>query len=76
MGDAGRPDAVGFSGSGARVGRHGVGERTDRWGPCISEGGERRLRGWKARIKEENVFCEIRQRHTRAERADEGNDGM
>jgi hypothetical protein len=41
----GRPDAVGFSGGAAGVGRRGVGERTDRRGPCVSEGRERRRRG-------------------------------
>jgi hypothetical protein len=45
-------------------------------GPCVSEGRERRRRGWKARIKEENIFCGIRQRRMRAKRADEGNDGL
>jgi hypothetical protein len=39
------------------------------------QGGRRRHR-WKARIKEENVFCGIRQRLARAKRADEGNGGM
>jgi hypothetical protein len=34
---------------------------------------ERGHRGWKARTKEENIFCGIRQRHARA---DEGNDGL
>jgi hypothetical protein len=53
--------------------RHRVREGAHRQGPCVSEGRERRRRGWKARIKEENVFCVIRQWHVRA---DEGNDGL
>jgi hypothetical protein len=64
---------VGFGGGAAGVGRHGVGERANRWGPCVGERRERRHRGWKARIIEENIFCGIRQRRTRA---DEGNDGL
>jgi hypothetical protein len=36
------------------------------------QGGRRRHR-WKARIKEENVFCGIRQRCKQAKQADEGN---
>jgi hypothetical protein len=76
MGGAGRPDAARIGDGTAGVGRRGVGERTDRQGPCVSEGRERRHRGRKARIKEENTFCEIRQRRVQAERADEGNDGL
>jgi hypothetical protein len=64
---------VGFGGGAARVGRRGVGERTDKQGPCVSEGRERRRRGRKTRIKEENVFYEIGQRRAQA---DVGNDGM
>jgi hypothetical protein len=52
---------VGFGGGAVVVNWHGVGERADRRGPCISKGRERRRRGWKARIKEENVFPEIHQ---------------
>jgi hypothetical protein len=37
----GRLDAVGFVGSAAGVGHCGVGERTDRRGPRVNEGGER-----------------------------------
>jgi hypothetical protein len=58
---------AGFGDGAARVGRRGVEERTDRWGPCVSEGRERRRQGWKAGIKEENVLCEIRQRRARAD---------
>jgi hypothetical protein len=76
LGGLGRPDAVGFIGGIDGVGRRGVGERTDRRGPCVSEGRERRHRGRKARIKEENLFCEIRQRRARGEWAVEGNDGL
>jgi hypothetical protein len=67
---------VGFGGSVAEVGRRGVGERANRRGPCVSEERERRHRGWKARINEENVFCVIRQRRARAKRADKGNDSL
>jgi hypothetical protein len=52
---------VGFSGGATGVDRRRVGERADKWDLCISEGRERRHRGWKARIKEENTFLEIRQ---------------
>jgi hypothetical protein len=72
LGGLGSPDAVGFIGGIDGVGRRGVGERTDRRGPCVSEGRERRHRGRKARIKEENLFCEIRQRRARGEWAVEG----
>jgi hypothetical protein len=41
LGGAGRPNAVGFGGGAVGVGQRRVGERTDRWGPCISEGRER-----------------------------------
>jgi hypothetical protein len=40
LGSAGRPDTVGFGGGAAGVGRRRVGERTDRWGACVSEGRE------------------------------------
>jgi hypothetical protein len=39
-----RPDAAGLSGGAIGVGRHGVEERADKQGPCISEGRERRHR--------------------------------
>jgi hypothetical protein len=39
LGGAGRPDAAGFSGGVVEDGRCGVGERTNRRGPCISGGG-------------------------------------
>jgi hypothetical protein len=70
LGGAGRPDAAGFGGSAAGVDRRGVGERAHTRGPCVSEGIEIRHRAWKARIKEENVFCGIRQRRPLAKRAD------
>jgi hypothetical protein len=34
-------------------------ERAERWGRHVSEGRERRRRGWKLRFKEENTFQEI-----------------
>jgi hypothetical protein len=40
-GHHGEVDTAGFGGGAAGVGRHGVGERTDRRGPCISEGREK-----------------------------------
>jgi hypothetical protein len=51
----------------AGVGRRGGEDGADKRGPCVSEGIEKRRREWKALIKEENVFGEIRQRHAWAE---------
>jgi hypothetical protein len=49
----GEVDTAGFGGGAAGVGRHGVGERTDRRGPCISEGREKapRMEGTTNRRK-------------------------
>jgi hypothetical protein len=47
----GRPRVMRFDYDVARVGWHGVGERANRRGPCISEGRERRRDGWMAPIK-------------------------
>jgi hypothetical protein len=44
LGGVWRPDASGFGGGVAWVGRRGVG----RQGPCVSEGRERTHRVWKA----------------------------
>jgi hypothetical protein len=44
LGGVGRPDAAGFGGGVARVGRRGAGKQ----GPCVSEGRERRHQEWKA----------------------------
>jgi hypothetical protein len=41
LGSAGRPNAAGFGDGATRVGRRGLGERTDRWGAGVSEGRER-----------------------------------
>jgi hypothetical protein len=76
LGGVGRPNAIGFSGGAARVGRCGVGERADRWGACVGEGRERRRRGWKSRIIEENVFYGICQRRAWAKRANKGNGSL
>jgi hypothetical protein len=43
-----RPDAAGHGGGAIGVGRRGVDERTDKRGPRVSEGRERRRRGRKA----------------------------
>jgi hypothetical protein len=48
LGGVGRPGMVGFSGGTAGVSQHGVVERADRQGPCVSEGREGGRRGWKA----------------------------
>jgi hypothetical protein len=76
LGGTGRSDAAGFSDGATGVSQRMVGERADRWGPCVSEGRERRRRGWKARIKEENVFCSIRQSRVWAKWDDKGNGGL
>jgi hypothetical protein len=48
LGGVRRLDVVGFSGGTAGDGQHGVEERTDRQGPCVSEGRKTSRRGWKA----------------------------
>jgi hypothetical protein len=61
---AGWPGATGFSGGAAGVGRHGVGDRADSWGPLDRERRERTRPAWKARTKKENIFPWRRHRHT------------
>jgi hypothetical protein len=41
-GDVERPDAAGLGGGAIEVNRHGVEERVDKRGPCVSKGRERR----------------------------------
>jgi hypothetical protein len=47
-GGAERPDAARLGVGAIRVGQRGVEERADKWGPCVSEGRERRHRERKA----------------------------
>jgi hypothetical protein len=47
-GGAERPNTARLGGGGTGVHRHGVEERADKRGPCVSEGRERRRRERKA----------------------------
>jgi hypothetical protein len=47
-GGAERPDEAGLGGGAIGVGRRGVEESADKWGPCVSKGRERRRRERKA----------------------------